>query len=201
MWSMTTHQEENHPGKIESSCDTLIRHAPRAFDALQDFVQRSLPLLPVHIPLASLTQVLDVGCGRHLWGRDLFRTMVEQAGPELVADVRIEGIERCPTIVQAARQGLRMGRAGGCHPGRSLAVACGVSRTLPVRANALSLTLVVACRLAEGADRTVAGLCSRWERPMARTVAADSVRKSAGLESVVALDRPVGRGTWGQSLH
>src|ERR1019366_4468682 len=109
MWSMTTQQEENHPDKIASSCDALTRHAPRAFDALQDFVQWSLPLLPAHIPLASLTQVLDVGCGRHLWGRDLFRAMVEQAGPKLVADVRIEGIERCPAIVQTARQGLRTG--------------------------------------------------------------------------------------------
>jgi hypothetical protein len=110
MCSMTTQQEENHPGKAEPSCDALIQHAPRAFGALQDFLQRSLPLLPVHIPLASLTQVLDMGCGRHLWGRDLFRAMVEQAGPELVADVRIEGIERCPEIVQTARQGLRTGR-------------------------------------------------------------------------------------------
>jgi ubiquinone/menaquinone biosynthesis C-methylase UbiE len=93
-----------------ASCEALILQAPRVFEALQIFVQRSLPLLPADISLASLTHVLDVGCGRHLWGRALFHAMLEQAGPDLIADVRIDGIEICHEIVQAARTTLRTAR-------------------------------------------------------------------------------------------
>ncbi len=80
------------------------------FEAMQAFVQPLLPLLPAHVSPASLSRVLDVGCGWHLWGKALYRTMVEQAGPELVAAVRIEGIERNWEIVQAARRSIRSGR-------------------------------------------------------------------------------------------
>ena len=80
------------------------------FEAIQAFVQPSLPLLPAHVSPASLSRVLDVGCGWHLWGKALYRTMVEQAGPELVADVHIEGVECNWEIVQAARRSIRSGR-------------------------------------------------------------------------------------------
>ena len=99
------------PIGMVTPCETLVLHAPHVFEALQIFVQRSLPLLPVDISLASLTHVLDVGCGQPLWGRALFRAMLEQAGPDLIADVRIDGIESCDELVQKARTTLRTGRA------------------------------------------------------------------------------------------
>lgn len=107
----TIHKPKTHEiDTLSPPCDVLTREAFRLVAAMQEYVQRSLPLLPADISLASLQQVLDVGCGRHLWGRDLFRTMLEQAGPELVADVRIEGIDSCPQMVQMARQSLRTTR-------------------------------------------------------------------------------------------
>lgn len=102
--------EEEHFLRGDRSCDALTRLAPHAMDAVHEFVQHSLPLLPAEGALASLTHVLDLGCGQHLWGRELFRTMLEEAGPELVADVCIEGIECCPEVVQTARQAIRTGR-------------------------------------------------------------------------------------------
>jgi ubiquinone/menaquinone biosynthesis C-methylase UbiE len=105
-----TPQPEDHPSGTEPACDALTKYAPRALDALHEFVARFLPLLSQGISLSSLSIVLDVGCGRHLWGRHLFRTMLEEAGPDLVADAHIEGIEYCPEIVKAARQGVRSGR-------------------------------------------------------------------------------------------
>ncbi len=83
---------------------------PRLFDALQVVLQQYLPVIPSGIPLAKLTTVLDAGCGLHQWGKALFRVMIEQAGPDLVSDVRIEGIELQPDITQTANAQIRTGR-------------------------------------------------------------------------------------------
>ncbi len=80
------------------------------FEALHMHLRQHLPLVPPGISLAWLTRVLDAGCGFHLWGRDLFRAMVEQVGHELVADVRIEGIDDRPDSVSAANKQIRTGR-------------------------------------------------------------------------------------------
>jgi len=80
------------------------------FEALHLHLHTYLPLIPPGISLAWLTSVLDVGCGLHLWGRDLFRVMLEQGGHDLVADVRIEGIDNHPDMVRVANQQMRSGR-------------------------------------------------------------------------------------------
>jgi SAM-dependent methyltransferase len=90
---------------------SIVQLDPYLFDSLNRQLQRSLPLLPPEISLAKLSRVLDVGCGFHQWGKALFRAMLEQAGPELVADVRIEGIEIRRDVVQTANTTLiRQGR-------------------------------------------------------------------------------------------
>jgi Methyltransferase domain len=89
---------------------SIIQIDPRLFDALQVVLQKHLPVIPPGIPLAKLTTVLDAGCGLHQWGKALFRVMIEQAGPDLVSDVLIEGVELRPDIAQTANAQIRTGR-------------------------------------------------------------------------------------------
>jgi SAM-dependent methyltransferase len=80
------------------------------FEMLHLYVHSSLPLIPPGIALARLTSILDIGCGLHLWGRDLFRAMVEQGGHDLVTDVHIEGIGHHREMVRQANRQMRAGR-------------------------------------------------------------------------------------------
>src|SRR5947209_5957786 len=83
---------------------------PFLFEALHLIVRETLPLVPPTISLSKLTTVLDVGCGLHYWGKALFHTMVKQAGLDLLADIRIEGIDLDEQVVQTANRQMRLGR-------------------------------------------------------------------------------------------
>src|SRR5581483_2102271 len=62
------------------------------------------------VSLARLGTVLDVGCGLHQWGKDLFSAITEQAGKDLAKEVRIDGIERDEAVVAQANGQIRAGR-------------------------------------------------------------------------------------------
>ncbi len=84
---------------------------PRLFVDLQiELLRRWLPLAPQGVKLAHLNAVLDVGCGLHQWGKDVFRAMMEQAGRDLIEGVRIDGIEHDEVVVTQANSGIRAGR-------------------------------------------------------------------------------------------
>jgi ubiquinone/menaquinone biosynthesis C-methylase UbiE len=95
---------------LQENRKEMMKREEHLFDAMQMLLQRYFPLVPPGISPAKLTSVLDVGCGMHQWGRMLFRTMVQQAGRDLIDDVRIEGFDCRSEVVHAANALIRTGR-------------------------------------------------------------------------------------------
>jgi ubiquinone/menaquinone biosynthesis C-methylase UbiE len=84
----------------------LLNLNPFIFPILQSELLRPwLPLVPQGISLSHLGAVLDVGCGLHQWGKDLFHAM-KQADKESVNEVRIDGIEWHHAVLSHAQNHL-----------------------------------------------------------------------------------------------
>lgn len=84
---------------------------PRLFTLLQtEMLRTQLPLLPNGINAGRLNKVLDVGCGLHQWGKDLYHMLVKQVGQELVESVAIDGLDRNSALLSQAQSELRMCR-------------------------------------------------------------------------------------------